>query len=223
MERKTTFGSSPRSRMNRLRMLILPLTAVLLAGCMRVGVDVELRRDGTASVVARYGMMAEYASEDDFRKDGHEPIHFTAGGDDYIGYEEKDEFQSYDELNKELVSLSEDGTSLFKTANASMKKGLFTTKYVFDATSAPLTDDGEDISALIVVDFSLRMPGTPKNVEGGEILEDGSVRFIFMPDIDNHFHAESSELNVVNVLIAVAVVIIAAMAAGIVISKRNRY
>ena len=50
-----------------------------------------------------------------------------------------------------------------------------------------------------------------------------SVRFIFMPDIDNHFHAESSELNVVNVLIAVAVVIIAAMAAGIVISKRNRY
>ena len=52
--------------MKKLAKIILPLVAVILSGCMRVGVEVEVRKDGTAGLTARYGMSTAYASEDDF-------------------------------------------------------------------------------------------------------------------------------------------------------------
>lgn len=214
--------------MKKIGRIVLPLVAVMLSGCMRVGLNVELRKDGTASLTARYGMSTEYATEEDFEDDDGETIRFTVDGRDYVGKEETEEYESYDKLNAALTELSEDGTALFTSSDAKMEKGFFTTKYVFDATSASLADEdelegtGQDISQLIAVDMTLRMPGKAKNVTNGTIQDDGSVKFDFLADKANVFHAESTELNVVNVLIcAAAAVIIIAVIAVIATRKKN--
>ncbi|MBQ5311748.1 MAG: hypothetical protein ILP19_06870, partial [Oscillospiraceae bacterium] len=204
--------------MKRIGKILLHIIAVVLSGCMRVNLEVEMRKDGTTAMTARYGMDTAYASDEDFGEDGREPIHFTVDGTEYVGYEEKEEYQTYEELTKSLTELNDDGTSLFTSTDIRQEKGLFATKYIFDAASAPLVgDSGEygEISKIIVVDFTLKMPGKVKNVTGGEILEDGTVKFLFAPEAGNTFHAESSVPNVISILIAagIAIAIIAAVLA----------
>ncbi|MBR4223301.1 MAG: hypothetical protein IKR73_00665, partial [Oscillospiraceae bacterium] len=58
------------------------ISALLMTGCMKIDMAVELKRDGTASMAITYAMDSEYASEDEF--EGHEVQHFNFDGKDYV-------------------------------------------------------------------------------------------------------------------------------------------
>lgn len=202
------------------------LAAAMLSGCMYIGVGVELRKDGTGSVFASYGMSSEYCTEEDFADSEYEIKRFNVGGKEYIGYDISEEYSSYEELSKELTSLSEDGTSLFTSAKAEKKGNFFVSKYTFDAVMPPLLGDdaGEYAgmaSDMITVDFTLRMPGTVKYCEGGNINDDGSISFIVDPSAECTYSVESSELNFANIFIALGAVLVI-IAVVIVVSRKKK-
>ncbi len=189
------------------------IMAAGLSGCMRIGVGVEMKSNGTASLSAMYAMSSDYCTEEDFADEGHEVKTFTIDGQDYIGYEYTEDYGSYEELSANLTTLSEDGTSLFTSAKAEKKGGLFTSVYTFDAVMPPLLGDdaaeyGDMASSMIAVDFTMKMPGAVKYCEGGTINDDGSIRFTVDPAKECTFSCESSELNFVNIFIIIAVVIV---------------
>ena len=202
------------------------LAAAMLSGCMYIGVGVELKSNGTGSVFASYGMSAEYCTEEDFADSEYEIKRFNVGGKEYIGYEISEDYSSYDELSAELTSLSEDGTNLFTSAKAQKKGGLFTSKYTFDAVMPPLMgeDSGEYAgmaAEMITIDFTLRMPGTVKYCEGGNLNDDGSISFIVDPSKENTYSVESSEVNFVNIFIALGAVLVLIAVITIVSKKKN--
>ena len=203
------------------------LAAAALSGCMYVGVGVELKSNGTGSVFASYGMDSAYCTEEDFADSGYEVKRFNVGGKEFIGYEISEDYKSYQELSSALTTLSENGTSLFTSAKAEKKGGLFVSKYTFDAVMPSLLgDDAEDYagmsaSDLITVDFTLRMPGTVKYCEGGEIKDDGSISFIVDPSKECTYSVESEEVNFVNIFV-VLIVVLAAIAAVIISGKKKK-
>lgn len=189
------------------------IMAAGLSGCMRIGVGVEMKSNGTASLSAMYAMSSDYCTEEDLADEGHEVKTFNIDGKDYIGYEYTEDYDSFDELSQNLTALSENGTSLFTSAKADKKRRLFTSVYTFDAVMPPLLGDdaaeyGDMASGMIAVDFTLKMPGAVKYCEGGTINDDGSIRFTVDPAKECTFSCESSELNFVNIFIIIAVVIV---------------
>lgn len=202
------------------------LTAAMLSGCMYIGVGVEMRKDGTGAVFGSYGMSSDYCTEEDFADSKYEVKKFNVGGKEYIGYDFSEDYGSYEELSSALTKLSEDGTSLFTSAKAEKKSGLFTSKYTFDAVMPPLMGDdaGEYAgmaSEMITVDFTLRMPGTVKYCTGGEIKDDGSITFIVDPSAECTYSVESSEVNFVNIFIAAGVVLV--VIAVIAVSSKKKH
>ncbi len=203
------------------------LAAVCLSGCMYVGVGVEMKKNGTGSVFASYGMSSEYCTEEDFADSEYEVKRFNVGGKEYIGYDISEDYGSYEELSTALTELSEDGTSLFTSAAAEKKGNIFVSKYTFDAVMPPLMGDdaGEYAgmaSDMITVDFTLKMPGKIKYCQGGEIKDDGSISFIVDPSAECTYSVESEEVNFAAIFIAI-VILVVAIAAAVYFSKKKNY
>ncbi len=197
--------------------LLSAAMAAVLSGCMYVGVKTELRDNGTAALTAKFGILKEYYTDDAFDKEDAEIKSYTVNGKEYMGYEETSEYASYAELAADMETLSEDGTSLFKNVDAEMKAGLFVNKYSFTATVANLMggdDSAEDdeysdmASSMLTFDFSLKMPGSVKNYEGGVLNPDGSITFNVNPNAECICSAESTSLNFVGIFGTIAAVII---------------
>lgn len=202
------------------------LIAAGLSGCMRIGVGVEMKKDGTASLSAMYAMSAEYCTEEDFSDSEYEVQTFNIDGKDYIGYQMSENYGSYEELSSELTALSEDGTSLFTSAKAEKKGSLFVSTYTFDAVMPALMgdDSGEYTgmaSEMIAVDFTLKMPGTIKYCEGGTIGDDGSITFNVDPAKECTFSCESTEVNFASIFIVVGVVIVVIGVIAVAAKKKN--
>lgn len=200
------------------------LVAAGLSGCMYIGLGVEMRSNNTGSVSVSYGMSADYCTEEDFADSKYEVKHFTVNGKDYIGYDYTEDYSSYKELSEELSDLSEEGTSMFTSAKAEKKGGLFVSKYTFDAVMPPLMGDsaGEfSASDMIAVDFTLKMPGTVKYCEGGTIGNDGSITFNVDPSKECTFSCESTEVNFVGIFIAVGIVIVVIGVLAVAAKKKN--
>ena len=227
--------------------------AMLLSGCMHIGYDVEVRDNGTASVEYTFGYSKEYFSEEDLEEEAaeHELITYTLGDKEYLGYTEKEDFDSYQKLadamilteseaaeaeeeaeeaeaENEMESPEEEGESgMFKSWNIVQKKSFFTTSYTFDAVTTQAVDPTQaeeyevSPSDMMAVTFKLKMPGTMKNVTGGTVGTDGKAEFTFDVSAENTFHAESSVLNTTNLIIC-AVVVLAVVIALVVLLTRKK-
>ncbi|MBQ4256899.1 MAG: hypothetical protein II714_04520 [Oscillospiraceae bacterium] len=227
--------------------------AMLLSGCMHIGYDVEVRDNGTASVEYTFGYSKEYFSEEDLEEEAaeHELITYTLGDKEYLGYTEKEDFDSYQKLadamilteseaaeaeeeaeeaeaENEMESPEEEGESgMFKSWNIVQKKSFFTTSYTFDAVTTQAVDPTQaeeyevSPSDMMAVTFKLKMPGTMKNVTGGTVETDGKAEFTFDVSAENTFHAESSVLNTTNLLIC-AVVVLAVVIVLVVLLTRKK-
>ncbi|MBR2294142.1 MAG: hypothetical protein IJ869_00065 [Clostridiales bacterium] len=209
--------------------LVAIMSAALLvfaAGCVRVQYDIELNKDGTATLGGIFALNAEYFSEEDLsNEDGNEVQHYTFDGTDYIGYDISKEFESYDELSEYLVENEEEGSSLFEDAEITIDKGLFSTTYTFDATTVNLAgestegEDSYDASSMYKVMINLTMPGKVTELEGGEQNDDGVIEFEFNPSGVNEYHAVSKSTNVVAIVITIVVIVAVLVAAGLVCLK----
>lgn len=202
---------------NRFKKAALAIAAMVmtaaLSGCMRMGVGVELRKDGTASYSAMYAMSADYCSEDDFDENEYEVKTFEFDGDKYIGYEIAKDVGSYQELCAELTTLSEDGTAFFDSVKAEKKNSLFTTEYIFEAEMPALMGESDDEYAglaadMIKVDFTLKIPGKINILQGGTAGEDGTITFKVDPNEKCSFKCQTSEVNIGNILIIAGVALI---------------
>ncbi|MBQ3919829.1 MAG: hypothetical protein II695_09155 [Oscillospiraceae bacterium] len=205
--------------------------ALLMCACMKIDMDCELKKDGTADLTFTYAISSQYASDEDMADGEHEIQHFNYDGQDYVGYSESHTYSSYAELTADMTSLSEDGTTLFSTATAEQKKGLFTTTYVFDAVSTNLmgseemkTDDGTDYSAMAAqmldVSFSIAMPGKITEAGGGTI-EGNKVKYKMATNAETSYHVESSETNVSNICICAGLALAVIAAAIVVLTKKK--
>lgn len=191
------------------------VTALFMTGCMRMAIDVELKKDGTADVNFITAIEAQYGDLGDDDSDSDQK-HYTFDGKDYIGSEEHEKLQSFEELSDYLTEMDEDGYCIFNTADIRLKKGIFTNKYIFDVTTPCLMDDAkkdsdykdyaQQMTDILIMTISVKMPGKIGNVTGGTVNGD-KVDFLFDLAKENHFHAESSEVKVVNVLIFVALLL----------------
>jgi hypothetical protein len=227
--------------------------AMLLSGCMHIGYDVEVRDNGTASVEYTFGYSKEYFSEEDLEEEAkeHELITYTLGDKEYLGYTEKEDFDSYQKLadamilteseaaeaeeeaeeaeaENEMESPEEEGESgMFKSWSIVQKKSFFTTSYTFDAVTTQAVDPTQaeeyevSPSDMMAVTFKLKMPGTMKNVTGGTVGTDGKAEFTFDVSAENTFHAESSVLNTTNLIIC-AVVVLAVVIVLVVLLTRKK-
>ena len=227
--------------------------AMLLSGCMHIGYDVEVRDNGTASVEYTFGYSKEYFSEEDLEEEAeeHELITYTLGDKEYLGYTEKEDFDSYQKLadamilteseaaeaeeeaaeaeaENEMESPEEEGESgMFKSWSVVQKKSFFTTSYTFDAVTTQAVDPTQaeeyevSPSDMMAVTFKLKMPGTMKNVTGGTVGTDGKAEFTFDVSAENTFHAESSVLNTTNLIIC-AVVVLAVVIVLVVLLTRKK-
>ena len=222
----------PKERVNMKKLFLAAAAAVLMTGCMKLDMDVEPRKDGTASMAFTYAVNSQYASEEDMADGEHEIQHFNVDGTDYIGYTDSTTYNRSDELTKDMTSVSEDGATMFSSAKAEKKTGLFKNTYVFDAVTENLAGEeteaeegDEDYSAMmadmIKASFSVTMPGKVTVYSGGT-LEGNKVSFNLIANQINTYHVESSELNVVNICICVIVLIVVAAIAIYLLTKGKK-
>ena len=192
------------------------ISALLMTGCMKIDMAVELKRDGTASMAITYAMDSEYASEDEF--EGHEVQHFNFDGKDYVGYSETIEYRSYAQMSQDLMTQSEDGATMFSSANADKNTGLFKDTYVFDAVTENLVGEagtGEDdidsetskmMAQMIDATFSVTMPGKITAYSGGT-LEGNTVTYQLITNEVNVYHVESTEIKYTNIIVVSAAIL----------------
>ncbi len=215
---------------NRLKKAALAIAAMVmtaaLSGCMRMGVGVELRKDGTASYSVMYAMSADYCTEENFEDTEYEVKTFEFDGDKYIGYEMTENVESYDVLCTKLINLSEEGTDLFDSVKAEKRNTLFTTEYIFEAEIPALMGDSDNEYAglaadMIKVDFTLKIPGKINILQGGTAGEDGTITFKVDPNEECTFKCQTSELNIGNILIIAGVVLIIIGVAAVAVKKKR--
>lgn len=211
--------------------------ALCCVGCVRMDAHVEVKSNGTASMTSKiaieadaYEMLLSFSEEADESEGDLDLKAFkkeTIDGEAYYTYQETEEFDSYEKLAAALTSkeATEDSNLFDKVEITSDgKKG-----YDFKLVTAVMEAD-ESMGAVgsenwIKVTMTVKMPGKVTETNG-EILEDGSVRFVmndFTANTTYQIHSEESSTQTAGIiLIAVAGVALVAGLVMTIMKKRNR-
>lgn len=159
-------------------MLVLLCTSVLLmlTSCVRSGVNINIKEDGSGFVEVSYGVaenyynsMLEQSDTDIF--EGKQTGLVSEDGKDYVCYVENKQFNSYDELKDILLDLEYDTTTLssgdteeetddtwesevpedyhiFKSVDAGKRSSVIDDTYYFTATVNSQKMDMDDLALL---------------------------------------------------------------------------
>ncbi len=207
--------------------------AIIVTGCYRIEYNIELDNNGKGRITGLFAESKEYFSEDDLDAGEHEIKEYVFDDKEYIGYDISKEFDNYDDLVDALENTSENGSSLFDEVSIEKQPGLFTTKYIFDASTSTLIDENDEeygsysktIASMIKIRITLSMPGEvdEDSLENCNLDEDGIIVFDYNPSDVNSFHAESSSVNVAPIII-LAVLVLGAVVAVVVffVFKANK-
>lgn len=191
--------------MKKMFKLVAVLLAVLLCatGCVKMDLGVEVKEDGTASLTAKMSIDEEtYTSlkaMDDMEVEGAEVVEpeepadstelelddfkkETIDGEVYYSVEKTMEFESYEELAAALTEMGEEEASnVFEEVTiTSDDQGNYDFSFV-TAALYPEASEGEDnpYADWVNITLTVKMPGKVSAEDtNGELLEDGSVRFV---------------------------------------------
>lgn len=189
-------------------------------GCMRMDLGIDIREDGTASMVIKmsieesvYNMMTSFGGSSDTEEESEDSLNpedvtkETIDGETYYSYQETMEFASYQELIDALKDTeAAEGSSIFDSVNVVAEEG---DKYKFSFKTAIIEAPADSDMGMEIPDdwftltMTVRMPGKVTDTNG-EIMEDGSVRFKmndFTENADYFVHSEVKSDNIIPILI----------------------
>lgn len=221
--------------------LLLVVTAMVfcLAGCMKADMGVVIKEDGTASLTSKlfieeeaYNTLLSFSSEGDevsvegdldlskFKKE-------TVDDKVYYTFEETKQFDSYDDLEKALMSNGDEAdTNVF--SDVEVKKSS-DGEYTFKLVTMPM--DASDVSMAgsddwLKVSMTVTLPG--KVVEtNGETVDKDTVKFVIDNFSESKTYSVTSEpitLGAKEIALCVAfVAIIAGTIVFVVIRRKKGY
>lgn len=160
-------------------LLILSLVACLTS-CMKVDLGVEIRENNTATTTTKvyierdvYEMMTEMG-ENDSSLEGFTP---DAEDENYYSKTETKEHKSLEELADSLLAMEVRGIPLFSSVRI---ENVNSKTYFFEVKTSDENSSNEAIpEGALAFRMTVKLPGEVivEDVVGGEVLEDGSVRF----------------------------------------------
>ena len=176
-------------------------------------VGVTLNEDGTASVTTKVSMSEElYLAMEDTDEDGPSKEDFVKeiiDGKTYYSYSETKEYDSYDALATDLTnSEAMGGTPLFDSVDIEKTKdGVYSFKGKTGVVNAEEVGI-EPSEEWVKLTLTIKMPGEITDYEGGELLEDGAVRFTLSDLTKEHTLSVTSEVEQFNVVRSVIIWIV---------------
>ena len=210
------------------------LFTIALTGCVRMDLNVDVKKDGTGEYNMVLAYNGQYFKEDQIKGDSNEPIkHYDYDGQDWIGYEKSQEFDTWEDMADDLQGLKgagNDGSSsgVFKSVEINKKSGLFGTTYTFDAETVPVSGDSSmgSMDSYVKFKINVNMPG--KVVEGAlenaTVNDDGTVAVDYNADKAVTVHIETKEsgaLAIILIIVAVLVVVAAVAIVIVVVLKKK--
>lgn len=215
---------------------LVAILALVFAGCVRMDLNVEVNKDGTGAYNMVLAYNAQYFQEDQISKGSDEPIkHYDYDGQDWIGYEKSQDFDSWEDLANDLQGLKGAGTDggssgVFKTVTIEKKGGLFGTTYVFDAETVPVSSGDSSMGSMdsyVKFNINIKMPGkvVESALENAEINDEGTATIKYSADNSTTVHIETKETGALGIILIIvgilAVVAIVAVVIIVVLKKKS--